>query len=196
MVEQLTLNQRVGGSSPPRFTKSPARVSQRELVALLGVVAYLDDWVSTYLGPKVSDDGPSWRISIRERNRGYPGIVLYECKNKGLTEKAFRNLLILKGRHGCWATRWFAKNAQAKQTKKVMLRDGSQKSGTWTLGKEYEVTHLCPTGSRGTLLRLGAGVELEGRPVEGVLENGVGVRGMEKGQFGVAKCSGGVFALE
>ena len=119
MVEQLTLNQRVGGSSPPRFTKSPARVSQRELVALLGVVAYLDDWVSTYLGPKVSDDGPSWRISIRERNRGYPGIVLYECKNKGLTEKAFRNLLILKGRHGCWATRWFA--GMRKPNKRKML---------------------------------------------------------------------------
>ncbi len=88
------------------------------------------------------------------------------------------------------------RNAQAKQKKNVMLRDGSQKSGTWTLGKEYEVTHSCATGSRGTLLRLGAGVELEGSPIEGVLENGVGVRGMEKGQFGVAKCGGGVFALE
>src|SRR5258708_4011821 len=127
MVEQLTLNQRVGGSSPPRFTKSPARVSQRELVALLGVVAYRDDWVSTYLGQKVSDDGPSWRISIRERNRGYPGIVLYECKNKGLTEKAFRNLLILKGRHGCWSPYCFEECASQTKGKGYVTRRIAEK---------------------------------------------------------------------
>src|SRR6267378_4203467 len=46
------------------------------------------------------------------------------------------------------------------------------------------------------LYELGAGVELEGSPVKGLLEDGVGGGGMEKGEFGIAECCGGVFALE
>src|SRR6266436_8273574 len=44
--------------------------------------------------------------------------------------------------------------------------------------------------------RLRAGVELEGRPVEGLLEDGAGVRGVEEAELGVAEGGGGVFALE
>src|SRR5467141_1862221 len=44
--------------------------------------------------------------------------------------------------------------------------------------------------------RLRAGVELEGGPIERVLEDGVGVGGVEEGEFGVAKGGGGIFALE
>ena len=50
--------------------------------------------------------------------------------------------------------------------------------------------------ARTQLRRLRAGVELEGGPVEGVLEEGVGVGGMEESEFGVTKGGGGVFALE
>jgi hypothetical protein len=42
-------------------------------------------------------------------------------------------------------------------------------------------------GRRATVLRLRACVELEGGPVERVLKDGVGVRGMEEGQLGIAK---------
>src|SRR5713101_5667015 len=62
------------------------------------------------------------------------------------------------------------------------------------------ITALLPSQSNFVLgvnpLRLRAGVELEGRPVERFLEDGVGVGGVEEGELGVAEGCGGVFALE
>src|SRR2546429_1199364 len=81
--------------------------------------------------------------------------------------------------------------------RKFMLRrSGSTRAALWKpLGISSFRCDASVRGNAQTRPGLGAGVELERRPIEGLFEYRVGICGMEEREFGVAQSGGGVFAL-